>query len=192
MNRFVCRAALAALALTPLLALAQEGMPRRKPGLWETTMQMPGRPGAPLTAQHCIDAKTDEQAQRKALEQDAGARCEQRNVKRSAGSYEAEYSCQGPRGKTEGKMTLKGDFESRYTMHNQMRFDPPRGGRSEATVTMEGQWKGACPEGMKPGEMRMSGMPAGPGGRQMTPEQSERLKQMMERMRQQQPQAPAK
>lgn len=184
------RATLAALALMPLLALAQEGMPHRKPGLWETTMQMPGRPGT-MTAQHCIDAKTDEQAQRKALEQDAGARCVQRNVKRSAGSYEAEYSCQGPRGKTEGRMSLKGDFDTRYTMRNDMRFDPPRGGRSEASMTMEGQWKGVCPPDMKPGEMRMNGMP-GPGGRQMSPEQSEKLRQMMERMRQQQQQAPAK
>ena len=192
--------ALLCLALLPALATAQDSMPRRKPGLWETAMQMPGRAGATMTAQHCIDEKTDEQAQRRALDQGPDTRCEQRNVRRSAGSYEADYSCQGPRGKTEGRMSLKGDFDSRYTMDNQMRFDPPRGGQSAAKMTMEGVWKGACPAGMKPGEMRMTGMggmggmgggrASGPaGGRQMTPEQAARMQQMMERTRQQQ--APA-
>lgn len=189
--------ALLCLALLPALAAAQDTLPRRKAGLWETAMQMPGRAGATMTAQHCVDAKTDEQAQRRALDQGPDTRCEQRNVKRSTGSYEADYSCQGPRGRTEGRMSLKGDFDSRYTMDNQMRFDPPRGGMSEAKMTMEGVWKGACPAGMKPGEMRMNGMDgmggaraSGPaGGRQMTPEQAARLQQMMERMKQ--PQAPA-
>ena len=188
MIRRACRCLAVALLCAPLITFAQEGMPRRKPGLWETTMQMPGR-GGTMTAQHCIDAGTDEQAQRRALDPEGGARCEQHNVKRSAGGYEAEYSCQGPRGKTEGRMSLKGDFDSHYTLHNEMRFDPPRGGRSEASMTMEGRWKGACPEGMKPGETRMGAL-KGPGGRELTPEQSQRVQQMMERMRQQQQKAP--
>jgi hypothetical protein len=176
------------------LAVAQDGMPRRKSGLWEVAMEMPGRTGATMKSQHCVDERSDEQVQRRALDDAPDARCEQRNVKRSAGGYEADYSCKSARGKTEGHMSLAGDFTNRYTMQNQMRFDPPRGGVSETKVTLQGQWIGACPPDMKPGQMRITGMPSGTAARgeragrerkPPTPEQMQKMQEMMEQMRQQ-------
>lgn len=175
-------------------AAAQSDMPRRKSGLWETTMQLPGGRGT-LSAQECIDEKTDADTQRRAMQraQDAEGRCEQRNARRSASGYAVDYSCTGPRGKTEGRVSMQGDFSTRYTMDNEARYDPPRGGMREGRMTMEGVWKGACPADMKPGEMRMSGLPmAAPRGersssrpmRQMSPEQAAQLQQMLERMKQ--------
>jgi hypothetical protein len=186
------------LALTSTMATAQSDMPRRKSGLWETTMQMPGGRGGTMTAQECIDERTDAETQRRAMQraQDAEGRCEQRNSRRSANGYAVDYSCTGPRGKTEGRVSMQGDFSSRYTMENEARFDPPRGGVRESRMTMEGIWKGPCPADMKPGEMRMSGLPmraprgeraASRPARQMSPEQAAQLQQMLERMKQQTP-----
>jgi hypothetical protein len=184
------------LALAGISATAQPDMPRRKSGLWETTMQLPGGRGGTMSTQECIDEKTDADTQRRAIQraQDAEGRCEQRNARRSADGYAVEYSCTGPRGKIEGRLTMKGDFSAKYSMDNEARFDPPRGGMRESRMTMEGVWKGPCPADMKPGETRMSGLPmraqrgergASRPARQMSPEQAAQLQQMLDRMKQQ-------
>lgn len=175
-------------------SIAADGMPTRKPGLWQVSMELPGRAGATMTSQHCVDERSDEKSQRRALDDAADARCEQHNVKRSPGLFEADYRCLSARGKTEGHLRLAGDMTSRYTMDNQMRFDPPRGGRSEARMTLQGQWLGACPADMKPGEMRMSALPMGGAtrgeraGRERqppSPEQMQKMQEMLEQMKQQ-------
>jgi hypothetical protein len=85
-------------------------------------------------------------------------------------------------------------MQSRFTMDNHARFDPPRHGMSEASVKTLGQWMGACPADMKPGEIRMTGMPdmrarraerGASGPRTMTPEQMQQMQQMMEQMKKQ-------
>lgn len=176
------------------MASAQDGMPRRKAGLWEMSMELPGRAGATMKSTHCVDARSEEQARQRALDDAPDARCEQRNLKRSADGVEFEFTCTSGRGKTEGRTRLTGDMGSRYTMENQVRFDPPRGGMAEGKMTLRGQWVGACPADMKPGEMRMAGLPtgaasgAGRGGRERpppSPEQMQRIQEMVEQMKQQ-------
>lgn len=194
MNAAFRAVALLVVTLVPTLAQPQEGMPRRKAGLWEMAMELPGRAGATMKSHQCVDARSDEVAQRRALDDAPDARCEQRNVKRAAGVYEADYSCKSASGKTEGHMKLSGDFSSRYTLDNQLRFDPPRGGVAQAKMTMQGVWVGACPPDMKPGEMRIVGMPSGLGSRgeragreraPPSPEQMQKMQEMMEQMKQQ-------
>lgn len=187
-----CLVSILLAAGVPALVAAQDGFPRRKAGLWEVSMELPGGRGMTMKSQHCIDDKTDEQAQRRALDDSPDARCQQRNVKRSASSYEAEFSCQSPQGKTDGKLKVSGDFTTRYKMDNQVRFDPPRGGMSEASMTSQALWLGACPADMKPGEIRMTGMPMGPrtdrAGRERAPptaEQAQKMQEMLERIKQQ-------
>lgn len=180
--------------LAATMVNAQDGMPRRKPGLWEMAMEVPGRAGAAMKSQHCVDARSEEQARQRALDDAPNARCEQRNLKRHANGVEFEYSCTSSRGKTEGRTKLTGDMNASYTMENQVRFDPPRGGMSEGKMTLRGQWVGACPADMKPGEMRMAGLPmggasaAGRGGRERPPpsaEQMQKIQEMVEQMKQQ-------
>ncbi len=184
--------ALIAAAL-PTLAMAEQRFPQRKAGLWEVTTEMAGAAGRTMKSRHCVDAKTDEQAQRQAVDAGQDSRCQQRAVKQGAGIFEAEYTCENKRGKSEGKMKWTGDFNSRYTMTNQVRFDPPLHGRSEASMTLQGQWLGACPVDMKPGEVRMDGMNLGAGqradragrqGQAPSPEQMQKMQEMLEQMKQ--------
>jgi hypothetical protein len=183
----------ACLVLTALPTLSHAtDLPARKTGLWETSTEMPDTGGMTLTARQCIDAKTDQEVQRKALEGQPGTKCDMRNVKSGAGGYEAEYSCKDPKqgGTMHGRIKVTGDMNSQYTMTNTMRMDPPQAGRAEMSMTMKARHLGACPADMKPGEIRMSGMPGMPGmpsgpagqGGGMTPEQ---IQKMMEQMKKQ-------
>jgi hypothetical protein len=53
--------ALASLAVAlPALAAPPFEAPKRKSGLWETTMQFAAQPGAGMTMKQCIDQKSDD------------------------------------------------------------------------------------------------------------------------------------
>jgi len=184
-------AGLAVCCGTSLATYAQD-MPKRKPGLWEMSMELPSRPGQAMKSQHCVDEHSDAQAQKRAMDDQPDSRCQ--ITRRAAGGMELDYTCNNARGKTEGTMKITGDMQTRYAMNNHMRFDPPRRGLSEANMKMNGEWKGACPADMKPGEIRMTGMPEGrarradrgaSGPRTMTPEQMQQMREMMEQMKKQ-------
>lgn len=186
------RAVAAAVAsLFTTAVWAQDTAPRRKPGLWEIVTEMPGgRPGMGMQYQQCLGSDPDSQSLQKALADGPDSKCTTRNTRTTPNSYETDFSCTDARGRTEGRFKLSGDFERGYTMDNQMRFDPPRNGRTEAAIKMQARWTGECPADMRPGETRMSGMPmpagrpdrAASGPRAMTPEQQRKL---MELLRQQ-------
>jgi hypothetical protein len=55
-------------------------------------------------------------------------------------------------------------MNANYTVENKMTFVPPRHGMSEANMTLKAIYQGACPADMKPGDIRVQGMPFGPGG----------------------------
>ena len=54
-----------------------------------------------------------------------------------------------------GVMTWTGD--TAYHMESKSHWDPPMMGKADNTTTQDGQWTGACPAGMKPGDMVMPG-----------------------------------
>ena len=75
-------------------------------------------------------------------------------VKKVGAGYEMAIDCTTPEGRMSGTTKMSGDFQTRYTMESQMKFDPPRGGQSGMQMTFQAQHKGACPAGMAPGEVR--------------------------------------
>ncbi|MBL8363189.1 MAG: DUF3617 family protein [Rubrivivax sp.] len=147
------RGLLAALAVLPAITAAQD-FPQRKAGLWEMAVQMPGMPAGAMTTQQCVDARTDADTMRKALNPDPRAQCKPVQVKKVGAGYEMAIDCTTPEGRMSGTTKMSGDFQTRYTMESQMKFDPPRGGQSGMQMTFQAQHKGACPAGMAPGEVR--------------------------------------
>lgn len=163
---FGCASLLA--LMTAQAALAQEGMPRRKPGLWDLTLEMQMRPGVPMKSQQCVDAASDDAMQRRAMSGgDEHAQCSQKSLKRSAGALEMQAECTSAEGKTFIDSRMSGDFNSHYSMENKLRYEPPRHGMKETTMKIVASHAGACPAGMKPGDVRMLGMtlPGGAPGR---------------------------
>lgn len=156
---------LVALCACATLAVQAQDMPARKPGLWSLSMQMEGMPGGGTNTQQCVDAKSDAEMQRKAMAGDPRHRCTQKSVSRIAGGVEFQAECTSDEGKVLVRSRATGDFDKRYTVDSRMSFDPPQHGVKEATVKITAQHMGACPAGMGPGQVRISGGPAGVTGR---------------------------
>jgi hypothetical protein len=196
-----------ALCLTCLLSspwvLADDSLPHRKPGLWEVTMQMPDMPsvagGGGLKSSECIDEKTDEAMQKKAMSggERGGETCRQGSLKRSGNTVDIVADCTGAEGKSHVVSHYTGDMQGSYAGESVVTFDPPRHGRKEMRMGMQARYAGACPADMKPGDIRTGGMtmnplqqggatPGMPAGmdmsklRNMSPEER---KQMMEQLR---------
>lgn len=195
MNR-IGQLAVACACGVALGAAAQE-LPARKAGLWEMSMQMPGMPGG-TASQHCVDAKSDAEMQRRAFSGNGTEKCTRKSLNRTANGYDMKVECSGPEGRSTVDSKISGDFAQGYTMANHVRFDPPRHGMKETDMTVSAKYAGACPAGMKPGEMRSAGMGAAggtgrPGGmpsgmdmkalQGMSPEQLEQMTEQMKKAR---------
>lgn len=138
-------------------------MPKRKPGLWSHTINAEGVQQA---MKLCIDADTD--AKMTVWGQAASKEmCAKNVVTVVPGGYAFESECDmGQMGRTSGKGTVTGDFNSAYTVKTTSTTTgssmPQANKTSEMTLTAK--WEGACPAGMKGGDAKMTL----PGGREMT------------------------
>ena len=169
----------AASLLATAGALAQD-MPSRKAGLWEMQTRMQGMPGG-MGMQHCVDAKTDADLQRRAMSGEEGEKCVQKSFRRTPGGYETEAECVSAQGKTFIKSIAGGDFNTGYSVDSKARFEPPRHGMREASMKMNARHLGACPAGMAPGQMRMMGMAGMPNMKGMSPEQMQKMAEEMQK-----------
>jgi hypothetical protein len=193
MNTPTLRASVAAAALLSLAlaAAAQEGLPKRKAGLWEVAMQVQGQGGVPaMNSKQCVDARSDEEMQRKALSgSDLKSQCRQLSSKKIPGGQEIEVECKAQDGGTTRVLSrMTGDMQANYTVDSSMTFTPPRHGMSNAKMTMTATHRGACPAGMKPGDVQMGAM-AMPGGagidleklKNMSPEERRKWAEQMQK-----------
>ena len=144
-------------------ALAQDA-PRLKPGLWEVTNEFEGGRRGPMamTMQMCHD-EASQRAQWNPEHGMQGQRCSNLRTQREGGAFIVEADCQQGESKMFAKMTTTTQGDTGYKTEGVFTFDPPRKGREQSTMKMAGKYLGACPEGMKPGERKMQGMPGMPG-----------------------------
>jgi hypothetical protein len=114
----------------------------RKPGLWLVTRTI-GPAGAPMTSRMCVDAATDA----------AAKDCSKNDVKIDGKQITIDAVCTavGTQMTTHSVTTFTGDtaFHTDITVH----YQPPMMGESDATMTQDGKWTGACPADMQPGDM---------------------------------------
>jgi hypothetical protein len=180
MNTPRCIAVAVAGLLAVTAAQAQDQWMKRKPGLWEVSMQMPGPNRPAMSAKHCIDDKTDAEMQKKALGgPDQKQQCKQLSNKKIAGGVEIEMECKSDEGSTKVVSRMTGDMQSSFKVDSTMTFTPPRHGMSTGQFSMSGKHAGACPADMKPGDMRMGSMVMpGPGGQPGMAIDMEKLKNM--------------
>ena len=162
------------------LATADQAMPHRKAGLWESTMSMPQAAGRTFKSQQCIDNSTDEAMQRRAMEGEQSMKCDRTGVNKIAGGVETSSVCKSSNSTITSKMRLTGDMQHSYRMEINAHRDPPMGKFSDTHSVIEASWLGACPADMKPGDMRMNGMTMhlGNGGAGAPKLDPEKLKSM--------------
>lgn len=140
-------------ALLPALSSAQPPGAHRKPGMWETTMSMGGR--QMMTMGMCTDEET-ERHYSLANPQPMGrgsSDCTGMTPTPVPGGYHIEGTCNNAGHKTHMIGTIKGDFNTAYSMDMNTDVD----GKAQPPVHMDAKWTGACPAGRKPGDMVMPG-----------------------------------
>ncbi|GAA5174072.1 DUF3617 family protein [Niveibacterium umoris] len=190
--RFTCLA----LCLLGCASSLAADFPQRKEGLWEMSAENPASKHPMPPMKQCIDAKSDAEMQKHALQGGGGpgrSECEKHSFKKTATGWEADAVCKHGTTTATIHSVITGDFANTYTIDSQTHFDPPMNGTADARHKVTVRWLGACPSGWKGGDMEVNGRrfnalemqkQAGmqPGGR-MTPEQ---MKQMVEAMKKQQ------
>lgn len=130
--------------------------PRRKPGLWSHTMVANGSTQA---MKICIDADTD--AKMSVWGQAVGKdMCSKNSVSAAPGGYTFESECDmGSMGHVVSRGAVTGDFNSAYTVKTSSTTTgssmPQANTTSEMTLTAK--WEGACPPGMKGGDITLPG-----------------------------------
>ena len=157
-------ATLVATSLLALLALpavvSAQDMPRRKSGLWETTMEnsaAKGTPGGKMTMTQCVDAAKDDVANQAAQQMGRDNKCSTGKVSQTPGRVSFDSTCEFAGTKMSSSTVIAGDFNSAYKMEIKAKYNPPMMGMSESTTTMDAKFIGACKPGMRPGDVTMPG-----------------------------------
>lgn len=136
-------------------------LPRMKPGLWEvgSTFESGGRRATPMTmtVQHCVGEKMETGLwdPSRAV---PGQTCAPPKHSRQGNAYMLETDCKQGETNVKAKVTTVAQSD-RFESDMQFTYDPPRKGRTTGAMKLVGKHLGACPADLKPGAMRMTGMP---------------------------------
>jgi hypothetical protein len=130
--------------------------PTRRAGLWETTMHMDQGGMGPMVTKMCVDASTDAKMMKYGMSHQ-NTNCTPPNLQGMGSMRTMDMVChmEGSTQKSHVMIAYTGDAS--YHMDMQTVFDPPLRGRNKMHITQDAKWAGACPSGMKPGDMQMPG-----------------------------------
>lgn len=147
----------------PAVAAAPAGpvsLPHRKAGLWSQTMSTAGMK---QTMKICFDNDTD--AKMTAWGQaKSDHSCSKEAITPVPGGWKIDSVCEmGESGTIATTGTITGDFAGSYTMKMSSTTTGAKMAQANGTHEMEmtARYEGACPAGMKGGDMQIAGMPAG-------------------------------
>jgi len=137
----------------PLVAYSQDkAAPKRKPGLWEVSVIADGRP-MPMGIKQCADETTD--AQMMQMSEMQSESCKVSGFSKTSAGHEFSSECEVAGSKITSKGSFTGDFEKEYRGEIVTTINPPMFGQAGSKSTISAKWLGACPSGMKAGDMQM-------------------------------------
>jgi hypothetical protein len=131
--------------------------------------------GPTITSQMCVDAATDREMMEFGLKMSKGS-CQKFDMKRAGPGWVIDAQCAFGPVKTVTKTTISGDFQSILTMRVEGTAEgiPGAGSGPQPTVmTQTATWKGACTDGMKPGDVSLG------NGIRMNVKQIQKLQKML-------------
>ena len=161
-----------ALALTAAAIAApafgdEINLPARKPGEWQIVMSIASHQ---VTTDQCIDADTDKEMMQSSFAK-AGEKCSNISQSNNGGTITIDATCALNGGITAKSHTvITGDFQSAYTVDivSDMTGGPAQMPK-HSEIKQNVSWVGACPAGMKPGDITMQGVPGLPPGFKINP-----------------------
>ena len=140
-----------AVALLPTLTHA-DGLPKRKPGLWEIVGTSDRHEGAPQTTRMCTDDKTQDLLSR--LSDQVGKnKCSKRDVQNQGTQVVTDSVCTIAQSQVTSHTVMNFDSTTSFTIQMHSHFEPALFGKTESNSTQSGKWVGPCPADLKPGEM---------------------------------------
>jgi len=142
------------LAITVCGFASAADYPKRKAGLWEISMDMPGHGKSPGDVRMCIDAETDARM----FEMGTSTMkelCSRQEVTRNGNVMTSDSICKmgESRMTSHAVTTFTGDYA--YHIDSHTSFDPPMMGQKESVMAQDAKWTGACPADMQPGDIAM-------------------------------------
>lgn len=140
-------------AIIPHIASATD-LPKRRSGLWETTVSM-SKGGFSQTLKQCVDEATDTEMMNMGAEtsKSMGASCAKSEVTRTATGFDNEVECDMGGSKLRSKGSFTGDFSSAFSGTVTTTVTPPLLGAPSTTTTIQAKYLGPCAADMKPGDI---------------------------------------
>jgi hypothetical protein len=154
-------------AATLILAVADpvtaQSLPTRRAGLWKSetfsTDKKPAAKDEVMRAQMCVDAATDRKLMEHSLTKGASD-CSPHTVKREGAAHVVSLSCKNDKGTVDFKTVYTGDFNSRIQAVTTSKQTPQEAGsKDEALRQVSTLVSPQCPEGWKPGDVQVEGLP---------------------------------
>ena len=153
MREHIIRLCGAALILSQVGAAVAAEQLSRQPGLWEVKTTLDNSSASARVVKQCIDAATDGLSQSIAGPFSAAV-CPDRKVQRSADAITVDSTCSIAGKPASAHAIITGSFDSAYTMKVTAEGALLPGGKM--TMTMEGNWLGACAADQRPGDIIMA------------------------------------
>lgn len=135
--------------------------PHRKAGLWQLAIDTSGGPGVSFTGQTCVDASTDQDFAWHGPHS-TSQNCDKTVMRPTLGGLAFDSVCRMGKRTITSHGVVTGDFNTAYNVDVTTRMDPAQPGMpTEMRSQVKAKWMGACPQGMKPGSVKMGGMTIG-------------------------------
>ncbi|PZQ74806.1 MAG: hypothetical protein DI563_11325 [Variovorax paradoxus] len=151
--------------LLPLAALATHALagptfPERKAGLWEMRSTQKAGAKDSIVVQQCADPATDKALQEYGLSQPKMNRkfCKE-EMRNEAGKMLVHTEvCKQSETTMTRRIVMSGDFNAAYRVESHTVYEPkPKTPPPDDDMVAEMRWLGACPTGMKAGDMMLPG-----------------------------------
>jgi hypothetical protein len=145
-----------ALSSALLLALAGAALPtqaqpiQRRAGLWSSTVE-----GAPVVMRQCIGPDGDDLGAARSPDL-AQHQCDRPSwTRESAERVVVTGRCTHAGSVATTRMVFTGRFDSAFDAEITVHEEPARAGQHDSTMRAKYRWLGACPAGVRPGQMLM-------------------------------------
>jgi hypothetical protein len=125
-------------------------LPKRVPGLWEEKVVDRLTPGQAQTHRVCVDEQLSD-----FIKQFRGGQgnCTKPDVHKQGSGYNVDVVCKQEDMTTRTHAVITGDLRQAYKAEVSINYEPPLRGRKEARLLTEARHLGACPTGMRGGDV---------------------------------------
>jgi hypothetical protein len=139
--------------LFPHFASATD-LPKRKSGLWESTVTM-GKDLPTQTMKECVDEATDAEMMKMATDtsKSLGGACSKNDFRKTPTGFESESECAMGGATIHSKGSFTGDFSTGYQGEITTTMAPPIFGDPTSKTSITAKYLGPCSTDMKPGDV---------------------------------------